>query len=256
MNFRRLVLGVIMAIVLPSMACLADDAKCRASRRLLELGNPLESARVAIADKKELRIVAMGSSSTQGYGASNPAFAYPAQLKMNLDKLLPGVGVHVFNKGVGGEDAEEEVKRMKADVNEYKAQIVVWQIGTNSAIRRTPLDKFAEKLRAGIDIGRALGPEFVLMNLQYVPAVVALPDEEEYARVTAEVAKEKSVGLFRRFEIMRAWYNDGMPYAQFVTNDGLHLNDFGQKCVGRLLSLSILNAIKPPQLTVEPKPRN
>jgi acyl-CoA thioesterase-1 len=48
-----------------------------------------------------------------------------------------------------------------------------------------------------------------------------------------------------------------MPYAQFVTNDGLHLNDFGQKCIGKLLSMSILNAIKPPQLTVEPtKPRN
>ena len=245
-----------MATVLPSMVCLADDAKCRASRRMLELGNPLENARVSIADKKVLRIVAMGSSSTQGYGASNPAFAYPAQLKMNLDKMLPGVDVHVFNKGVGGEDAEEEVKRMKADVNGHKAQIVVWQVGTNSAIRHTPLDTFAEKLRAGIDIGRALGPEFVLMNLQYVPAVVALPDEEEYARVMAEVAKEKNVGLFRRFEIMRAWYNDGMPYAQFVTNDGLHLNDFGQKCIGRLLSLSILNSIKPPQLTVEPKPRN
>ena len=245
-----------MATVLPSLTCLADDAKCRASRRMLELDNPLEQARVSIADKKELRIVAMGSSSTQGYGASNPSFAYPAQLKMNLDKMLPGVDVHVFNKGVGGEDAEEEVKRMKADVNEHKAQVVVWQVGTNSAIRRTPLDKFAEKLRAGIDIGRALGPEFVLMNLQYVPAVVALPDEEEYARVMAEVAKEKNVGLFRRFEIMRAWYNDGMPYAQFVTNDGLHLNDFGQKCIGRLLSLSILNSIKPPQLTVEPKPRN
>ena len=245
-----------MATVLPSVVCLADDTKCRASRRMLELDNPREQARVAIADRKELRVVAMGSSSTQGYGASNPSFAYPAQLKMNLDKMLPGVDVHVFNKGVGGEDAEEEVKRMKADVNEHKAQIVVWQVGTNSAIRRTPLDKFAEKLRAGIDIGRALGPEFVLMNLQYVPAVVALPDEEEYARVMAEVAKEKNVGLFRRFEIMRAWYNDGMPYAQFVTNDGLHLNDFGQKCIGRLLSLSILNSIKPPQLTVEPKPRN
>jgi acyl-CoA thioesterase-1 len=256
MTLRRLILGAIMATVLPSVACLADDAKCRASRRLLELGNPLEQARVSIADKKELRVVAMGSSSTQGYGASNPAFAYPAQLKVNLDKLLPGVDVHVFNKGVGGEDADEEVKRMNADVKEHKAQIVVWQVGTNSAIRRTPLDKFAAKLREGVDMGRALGPEFVLMNLQYVPAVVALPDEEEYARVMAEVAKEKNVGLFRRFEIMRAWYNDGMPYAQFVTNDGLHLNDFGQKCIGRLLSLSILNSIKPPQLTVEPKPRN
>ncbi len=256
MKLKSLVLGAFMAIVLPTAVCLADEGKCRASRRLLDLGNPLEVARTSVADKKELRIIAMGSSSTQGYGASNPAFAYPAQLKMNLDKVLPGVDVHVFNKGVGGEDAEDEVKRMNADVKQHKAQVVVWQVGTNSAIRRTPLDKFAEKLRAGIDIGRLLGPEFVLMNLQYVPAVVALPDEEEYARVMAEVAKEKNVGLFRRFEIMRAWYNDGMPYAQFVTNDGLHLNDFGQKCIGKLLSLSILNAVKPPQLTVEPKPRN
>ena len=245
-----------MATVLPAVACLADDTKCRASRRMLDLGNPLEGARTALAEKKQLRIVAMGSSSTQGYGASNPSFAYPAQLKINLDRLLPGIDVHVFNKGVGGQDADEEVERMKADVGGYKAQLVVWQVGTNSAIRRDPLDKFAAKLRIGIDIGRALGPEFVLMNLQDVPAVVALPDEEEYARVMAEVAKEKNVGLFRRFEIMRAWYNDGMPYAQFVTNDGLHLNDFGQKCIGRLLSMSILNSVKPPQLTVEPKPRN
>ena len=256
MNLRRLALGALLVTVLPAVTCLADDTKCRASRRLLELGNPLEGARAALADKKELRIVAMGSSSTQGYGASNPAFAYPAQLKVNLDKLLPGIDVHVFNKGVGGQDAEEEVERMKADIGEHKAQVVVWQVGTNSAIRRDPLEKFAAKLRAGIDIGRALGPEFVLMNLQYVPAVVALPDEEEYARVMADVAKEKNVGLFRRFEIMRGWYNDGMPYAQFVTNDGLHLNDFGQKCIGKLLSLSILNSVKPPQLTVEPKKQN
>ena len=241
-----------MATVLPSVASLADDAKCRASRRMLELGNPLESARVSIADKKELRIVAMGSSSTQGYGASNPSFAYPAQLKMNLDKLLPGVDVHVFNKGVGGEDAEEEVKRMKADVNQHKAQIVVWQVGTNSAIGRVPVEKFANRLRAGIDIGKSLGANFVLMNLQYVPAVVALPDEEEYARVMADVAREKGAGLFNRFGIMRAWYKDGMPYSQFVTSDGLHLNDFGQKCIAKLLSTSILDAIAPKQLTGAP----
>ena len=149
---------------------------------------------------------------------------------------MPGISIHVFNKGMGGQDADEMTARMKSDVKPEHAQIVVWQVGTNSAIRRTPLDKFAEKLRAGIDIGHSLGANFVMMNLQYVPAVVALPDEEEYARVMAEVAKEKDAGLFRRFAIMRSWYNDGMPYAQFVTNDGLHLNDFGQKCIGKLLS--------------------
>jgi acyl-CoA thioesterase I len=248
--------GFLLALVTPATTAFADHLQCRASHALLELGNPLEVARDAVADKKELRIVAMGSSSTQGYGATNPQYAYPAQLKMRLDDALPGVDVHVFNKGIGGQDADEETARMRADVKPERAHLVIWQIGTNSAIRRTPLDKFAEKLRAGIDIGRSLGPEFVLMNLQYVPAVVALPDEEDYARVTAEVAKEKSVGLFRRFEIMRGWYNDGMPYAQFVTNDGLHLNDFGQKCIGKLLAQAILNAVKPQQLTGEPKPRN
>jgi len=55
---------------------------------------------------------------------------------------------------------------------------------------------------------------------------------------------------------MRGWYNDGMPYAQFVTSDGLRLNDFGQKCVGKLLSKAILDTIRPKQLTDLPNPRN
>jgi lysophospholipase L1-like esterase len=234
----------------------AAEWQCRASRELLELGNPLEIAKAAVAEERELRVVALGSSSTQGYGASNPQYAYPAQLKMRLDKALPGIQVHVWNKGVGGQDAAEMVERMRTDVTPEHAHIVIWQVGTNSAIRRDPLTKFAEKLRTGIDLGHSLGANFIMMNLQYVPAVVALPDEEEYARVMADVAKEKHVALFRRFEIMHSWYNDGMPYAQFVINDGLHLNDFGQKCIGKLLSLSILNSVKPPQLTVEPKARN
>ena len=229
------------------------EMQCRASRQLLELNNPLEIGRTAVADERQLRIVAMGSSSTQGYGATNPQYSYPAQLKMKLSAALPGVEVHVWNKGIGGQDAAEMVERMRNDVRPERAHIVVWQVGTNSAIRRDPLTKFADRLRAGIDIGHSLGANFVMMNLQYVPAVVALPDEEEYARVMAEVAREKNAGLFRRFEIMKSWYNDGMPYAQFVTNDGLHLNDFGQKCVGKLLSMSILEAIKPRQLTGSPK---
>jgi acyl-CoA thioesterase-1 len=253
-------LGVVVAalggsIIAWSVAAFASP-DCRASRELLELGSPLPIARKAVTEHKQLRIVAMGSSSTQGYGASTPQFAYPAQLKLNLDREMPGVGVHVINKGIGGQDAAEEVERMQADVEPQKAQLVVWQVGTNSAIRRDPLSKFAAKVRAGIDLGKSLDADFVLMNLQYVPAVVALPDEEEYARVMAEIAKEKHVGLFNRFDIMRAWYNDGMSYSQFVYNDGLHLNDFGQKCIGKLLSMAILHAVRPAQLTGEPKAGN
>ena len=54
-------------------------------RELLDLGNPLEIARTAVADERRAAHRRLGSSSTQGYGASNPQFAYPAQLKMRLD---------------------------------------------------------------------------------------------------------------------------------------------------------------------------
>jgi acyl-CoA thioesterase-1 len=241
-----------MALTLGSGGASAELHGCRASRALLDLGNPLEIARTAVADERQLRIVAMGSSSTQGYGTTNPHFAYPYQLKLRLETAMPGVDIHVFNKGIGGQDADEMTARMKSDVKPEGAHLVIWQVGTNSAIRRIPTDQFAKRLRAGIDIGKSLGANFVLMNLQYVPAVVALPDEEEYARVMGEVAKEKGAGLFNRFEIMRTWYQDGMPYSQFVTSDGLHLNDFGQKCIGKLLSEAIIDTIAPKQLTGAP----
>ena len=246
---RAFAVAFLSTLVVSSTAAFGEARECRASSELLNLGNPLDIARSAVHHDRELRIVAMGSSSTQGYGTTNPQFAYPAQLKMKLQTALPGVSIQVFNKGIVGQDVEAMAERMKSDVSLEHAHLVVWQAGTNSAIRRMPLDKFANRLRAGIDIGKSLGADFVLMNLQYVPAVVALPDEEEYARTMAEVAKEKGAGLFRRFEIMRGWYNDGMPYAQFVTSDGLHLNDFGQKCIGKLLSHALLRAVSPKHFT-------
>ncbi len=109
------------------------EMQCRAKRELLNLGNALDIGRTAVADERELRIVAMGSSSTQGYGASNPAFSYPAQLKIKLEAAMPGVAIHVFNKGIGGQDADEMTARMKADVKPEHAHIVVWQVGPRSS---------------------------------------------------------------------------------------------------------------------------
>jgi lysophospholipase L1-like esterase len=239
-------LAMALVVLLPTAASPQSMSLCRAKPELLELGSPLEIARKSIAERKQLRIVALGSSSTSGYGVSNPAYAYPAQLKMGLDKALPGIDVDVVNKGIGGQDVEEMVARMRADMQGNPPSLVVWQTGTNAAIRQMPLDKFEGWLRKGMQIGQSLGTDFVLMNLQYVPAVVAAPDKEAYEKVMAAVAKEYDAGLFRRFDIMRGWYQDGMPYAQFVQLDGLHLNDFGQKCIGKLLTKAILNSLNGP----------
>jgi lysophospholipase L1-like esterase len=219
---------------------------CRAAPALLALGTNLPVARKAIAEKKALRIVALGSSTTAGYGVSNPAFAYPTQLRIGLEKALPGIDIEVINRGIGGQDVEEMAARMRAEMEDNPPALVIWQTGTNAAIRHMPLDKFDKTLRGGLKLGTSLGADFILMNLQYVPAVVAAPDKEAYEKIMADAARDYSAGLFRRYDIMRGWYDDGMPYAQFVQLDGLHLNDFGQKCIGRLLTRSIVDALKGP----------
>ena len=238
--------AAIVVMLMPAAVSSQSMTLCRAKPELLDLGAPLQIARKSIAERKQLRIIALGSSSTSGYGASQPSFAYPAQLKMGLDKALPGIDVEVINRGIGGQDVEEMAARMRVEMQDNPASLVVWQTGTNAAIRHMPLDHFEDWLRKGLALGKSLGADFVLMNMQYVPAVVATLDREGYEKVMAAAAREYGAGLFRRYDIMRGWYEDGMPYAQFVQLDGLHLNDFGQKCIGKLLTKSILNSLNGP----------
>ena len=40
--------------------------------------------------------------------------------------------------------------------------------------------------------------------------------------------------LFHRYDIMKARYETACPTSRFMQLDGLHLNDFGQKYIGRL----------------------
>ena len=74
---------------------------------------------------------------------------------------------------------------MRSDMQGNPASLVVWQTGTNAAIRQMPIEKFERWLRRGMTIGQSLGANFVLMNLQYVPAVVAAPVPLPERRLTA-----------------------------------------------------------------------
>jgi len=99
-------IALAVAFLLPATAYPQSMTLCRAKPELLELGNSLPAARKSIAERKQLRIIALGSSSTSGYGVSNPAYAYPAQLKMGVDEALPGIDVDVVNRGIGCQDVD------------------------------------------------------------------------------------------------------------------------------------------------------
>jgi len=190
-------------------------------------------------------VVALGSSSTQGYGASTPFHSYPAELLRTLQQLLPGVKVTVYNKGIGGQEVSQMLDRLERDVFAVEPDLVVWQVGTNAALRAQNVAEFRRLLAGGIDRMRAKGIEVVLMTPQFAPAFNALENEQEYLAAMAEVAREKGVGVFPRYEIMKYWFEtEQMPYARFIARDGLHMNDFGYMCIGRLLAQALEGAIR------------
>jgi lysophospholipase L1-like esterase len=242
-------LGIAVAAVLfmaPAPAAAGPD-KCPAAPGNLKLGTDLPRVKAAVRERKKVVIVALGSSSTQGHGATAEVNTYPRQMEITLARQFNDVRLKfaTFNKGIGGEDVTEMFNRLDRDVISRNPDLVIWQAGTNAAIRGMPLDVFRTKLVAGIDRVRKAGADVVLMTPQYVPAIVTLSNEDDYVGAMEGIARDTGAGVFKRFQIMRDWVTgEHMPYAQFMIPDGLHLNDFGHRCMGKLLAKAIEKTIR------------
>lgn len=239
-SMRRAAMALVVSLAAATTAQARDMSGCKTDGPLLDLGITLDATRKAALERKQVRIVAIGSSSTQGYGVTSPGNSYPAQVLKRLGVTLPGVDIVVFNRGVGGQDTDAMADRVERDVIAEKPDLVIFQAGTNAALRRIPVERFRRRLDVGIERSRAGGADVVLMDLQYAPAVISLPDEETYVTAMREAALHHGAGLFQRFNITKSWYDkDNMTWSDFMTSDGLHLNDFGQKCIGKLVAKAI-----------------
>ena len=50
--------------------------------------------------------------------------------------------IAVLNRGIGGQDAPEELARLQADVIAVRPQLVIWQVGANGAMRNADPAEF------------------------------------------------------------------------------------------------------------------
>lgn len=245
--------GVVAALLLcGALPALADEARpekfaaeswrCDVPGHLLE--SPYTLPRVAhrLSLAEPLKIVAIGSSSTSGAGASSPRASYPARLQAELARLFPGSPIAVVNKGVGGETAQQMVARFQRDVVQQNPDLVIWQTGTNSALKRGSYQEVVDSLGAGIAIAHRANIDIILMGPQKAPAFDAVPGHGTLIERVAAIADANGVPFFNRYEAMRHWHASGqIPAAAAIDRDGLHMTDQSYYCVGRLLARMIAN---------------
>ena len=207
------------------------------------LSQPLPHTAARLLAGGPLTIVALGSSSTEGAGATKPERSYPSRLAVALRARFPGMDIRVVNRGVSGELAPQMVARMERDVLAEKPDLVIWQLGTNSVLHDLDPDTEIDVARRGIATLKAAGIDVVLMDLQYAPAVLAHGGYHDMLRVLAGVARSEDVPLFHRFSVMRHWAEEGqMNVRMMLARDRLHMSDASYECLAQQIAHSIVAA--------------
>jgi lysophospholipase L1-like esterase len=198
-----------------------------------------------LASGEPVVIVAFGSSSTVGYGTTSPEFTYPNRLAAQLHRQYPTADITVINRGQGGEDAPEMMKRLQTAVLDVKPDLVIWQVGTNAVLRNLDPTDTARLVEEGIARIQAAGADLVLVDPQYSPKVTERGESaSKMVKLLGKVAELRHVGFFPRFEVMRDWHErQAIPIDNFVIADGLHMNDWGYACFAQLLGDDIIRSV-------------
>jgi lysophospholipase L1-like esterase len=190
-------------------------------------------------------IVAFGSSSTQGWGSSSPDFSYPNRLLAQLKRQYPTADITVLNRGKGGDDAPEMMKRLQTAVLDAGPDLVIWQLGTNAVLRGFDPAETEKQIEDGIARIQAAGSDVVLVDPQYSPRVNERAESAgRMVNLLHRVARLRHIGIFPRFEVMRDWHEkQELPVETFVIADGLHMNDWGYACFAQLLGDDIIRSV-------------
>jgi lysophospholipase L1-like esterase len=195
-----------------------------------------------------IKVVAIGSSTTAGEGDIVP---YPQRLETALRNRFGGRPFDVLNRGIGGEEAPDELRRMQWDMIDERPSVVIWQVGTNAAWKGQDLDAVAKAIAEGLRMLEQLGSDVILMDLQYVPALLVPGKKQAADRMVDLIAAAADratypVNLFQRYDLMRRWHEvERVSFDRSVDpgdDDRLHHSDWSVRQMVRALADTIVAA--------------
>lgn len=204
-----------------------------------------------LAAHEPVRIVAFGSSSTQGAGATSPAASYPSQLQTDLQQLLQARDrVTVLNRGVGGEDADDMAKRLASVIGEHP-DLIIWQTGSNDPLRGVPIDRFVQETIAGIQQIRAAHIDVMLMEPQFCSRLTGRHSSSAYRHALRAIGVGMSVPVIRRYDLMHMWLDEYLlTPAQLLSPDGLHMADGGYALLAGAVAREIMGLAEPARIAL------
>ncbi len=194
------------------------------------------------------QIVAMGDSITAGGGYLRDTDAVLAQQYPDLK--LP----KIINVGIGGQKAEDMVKRFDKDVVQKKPQWVTISVGINDVWHRvkTPHDsdvlaKYKENVAKMVDMAQEAKIQVILI----APTVIQEDVESEgNKRLVMYVDAEKQIAADKKcaFVDLHQMFLDALKKkpedlkGNWLTGDGVHMKEIGDG----IMAIGVLRALGVP----------
>lgn len=190
--------------------------------------------------ERSVLIVAVGSSSTEGIGASTPEKSYPAFMQSFLNKNTKNVTFIVVNKGVSGDTIAGIEARLDRDVLSKQPQVVLLQTGLSDALSGSStadyysgLTRVVKKLKKNSSV--------ILMNSQLYPGEPS--NHLGILAILNTVAAEQNVPIVDRYGIFSNAINKNVVKIEdILASDKMHNNDLGYQCMGKISAELIIIA--------------
>jgi hypothetical protein len=190
--------------------------------------SPLPRVAEALAASGTVEILAIGSGSTVGetgksMGAAftyrTPAASFPFRMLDALQTMKPKAAFRLTVKGGRDMTAEGMYATLLQELAAHHYDLVVWQTGTVEAVRGLRPEVLRDVLEQGVEAAQKADADVVLIDPQFSRFLRANTDMSPYEVVLEQIAGMPDVSLFRRFDLTRAWVENGQIDLERVGRD-------------------------------------
>ena len=242
-----LAIGLTLASV--AAAAEAEVAPPPVSKECGEPGiadRPLPNSAAALQQRKRIKILAIGASSTAVLG---PGRNGSPLLERILEKTIKGLDVEIINRGFSGELAEAAGERIRIEVALNQPDIVLWQVGTNDAFAQVPVDEFEASVSSTVRWLKEHNVDLILVGLQYAKSLAKDAHYQAIRMSLRRVAVAENVlriGRYESMEVLARTMSSGTGQPEV---EDFGLTEAGYNCMAQYIARTITVGIfaKPPK---------
>ena len=214
---------------------------------------PLANSAAALQQRKRIKILAIGASSTAVLGMGRNGSPL---LERILERTIKGLDVEIINRGFSGELADAAGDRIRIEVALNQPDIVLWQVGTNDAFAQVSVADFEASVTATVRWLKEHNVDVILVGLHYAKRLAKDAHYQAIRTSLRRVALAENVLRIGRYEAMEVLARTMADGSGRPEAEDFGLTEAGYNCMAQYIARTITVGIfaKPPKTMPAPDP--